>query len=149
MKRGHNEMPKNPDIDFEIELTQRSKMALRRRLRALHTFAAHGPSGRVLEFDPLDIVKALKVHLMTSGKSQSHLLVKIWPKASSISPLRGKFAASRTFWCFFFEEKSVLTLFDVCVAKPRLMSQGNTCLHRHSIGTAIKVGLAGSSPVHD
>ena len=78
-------------------------MALRRQLRVLHTFAGHGTSGRVLELDPLDIDKAFKVHLKTSGKSQSRILVEIWPKASSISPLRGKFAASQTFWCLFFQ----------------------------------------------
>jgi hypothetical protein len=33
---------RNPEVDFEIELTQcSSKMALCRRLRALHTLAAH------------------------------------------------------------------------------------------------------------
>ena len=80
-------------------------MALCRRLRALHTLAAHGTSGRVLEFDPLDNVEAFKVQLKTSGKSQSRLLVEIWPKASSISPLRGKFAASGTFWGLFFQRK--------------------------------------------
>ena len=64
---------RNPDVDFEIELTQCSKMALCRRLRALlvlvHTLAAHGTSGRVLEFNPLDNVEAFKVKLKTSGKS--------------------------------------------------------------------------------
>jgi hypothetical protein len=77
-RRGYNEMPWNPGLDFQRILSARNDTSP----SDFERYTQNQPmgSGQVFKFESLDHFdfEALEVQLKTLGKRQSRLFIKIW-----------------------------------------------------------------------